>query len=189
MVIEPIDEFRSCLMSGDLIIVVGSGVSVNATNNYPVASWHGLLEEGLRYSEAWAGADLTWLDIQRQRLTSRNIKDLLSVASAIEAKLGAPNGMRFQEFVRSSFRDLRPTNPGMLNGVRALHQAGALIATTNYDGLLEHALGMTAVPWTEGAKMLEVLMRRQQGVLHLHGWWNSPDSVVLGEVSYRRSTF
>jgi hypothetical protein len=42
------------------------------------------------------------------------------------------------------------------------------------------------VPWTDGPAALEVIRGDRPGVLHLHGYYDDPSSVVLGVRSYQR---
>lgn len=112
------------------------------------------------------------------------LDDLLSVATDVEAALGGPTGGLLREFLKETVGNLKATNPEMLEGIKAFHEAGAVIATTNYDGLLEDALDLPAVPWNRPAEVEHVVRGRSSGVLHLHGWWREPESVVLGIRSY-----
>ena len=71
---------------------------------------------------------------------------------------------------------------------------GGIIATLNYDTLLEKVMKRVPVAWNE-RENVEAVLRGQtietggqelQGVLHLHGYWSDPTSVVLGLRSYDR---
>ncbi len=60
-----------------------------------------------------------------------------------------------------------------------------VLATLNYDNLLEDATGRHAVTWLKADEVQDVLTRRvTDAVLHLHGWFKEPESVVLGLNSY-----
>lgn len=63
----------------------------------------------------------------------------------------------------------------------ALGDLGVQLATTNYDGLLEKVTGLPAVTWQEPNR---VLQGDETGILHLHGYWEFPESVVFGRGSY-----
>jgi nucleoside phosphorylase len=58
------------------------------------------------------------------------------------------------------------------------------IATTNYDTLLSRGRGIEAVPWTDSAAAIEILRDDRQGILHLYGYYDRPESVVLGAAAY-----
>ena len=60
-----------------------------------------------------------------------------------------------------------------------------VLATLNYDNLIEDATGRRAVTWLKADDVQDVLTRnRTDAVLHLHGWFKEPESVVLGLSSY-----
>jgi hypothetical protein len=61
---------------------------------------------------------------------------------------------------------------------------GAKLATTNYDGLIEEVTGLPPVTWMNTAKVERLIRGDEKGVLHLHGYWDEPESVVLGIRSY-----
>src|SRR5207253_3110937 len=73
-----------------------------------------------------------------------------------------------------------------LDALRDLQQAGALLLTTNYDSLLSEVTGLPPVTWEERNEFLRIVTRQQGGILHVHGHWQRPSSVVLGESSYDR---
>lgn len=62
------------------------------------------------------------------------------------------------------------------------------IATTNYDLLIEGASSglMSCVPDDAGERKVETFFRESHPpyVFHIHGTYDQPDSVVLGNVSY-----
>ena len=68
----------------------------------------------------------------------------------------------------------------------ALRDLGGILATTNYDGLLEQVTGRPAVTWQDQARAQAVLRGREQAIVHLHGFWREPGSVVLGVRSYEQ---
>jgi hypothetical protein len=58
------------------------------------------------------------------------------------------------------------------------------LATTNYDGLIEEVTRLPTVTWRDGARIQRVIRGDENGVLHLHGYWEQSESVVLGIRSY-----
>lgn len=61
-----------------------------------------------------------------------------------------------------------------------LSTLGVKFATTNYDGIIEEVIGSPPVTWKEDAKVERVIRDDDQAVLHLHGYWDQPESVILG---------
>jgi hypothetical protein len=70
--------------------------------------------------------------------------------------------------------------------LKALADLGVPLVTTNYDGLMEQVTGRPAVTWREGALVEQVVRGNKNAMLHLHGHWEDPPSVVLGIRSYEQ---
>ena len=70
--------------------------------------------------------------------------------------------------------------------LEALRDLKVALATTNYDGLIEEVTNLPAVTWMDGAKVERVVRGDEPGVVHLHGYWDRPESVILGIRSYEQ---
>ncbi len=55
-----VEGLREEFASDGAVLVVGAGVTIAATGNAPVASWYGLLEDGIRRCEDVAGVPHGW---------------------------------------------------------------------------------------------------------------------------------
>jgi tetratricopeptide (TPR) repeat protein len=180
---SPQDDLRQELTSGQVVVIVGAGVSVAATGGAPTASWTGLLADGVAYCQALLGPSLPagWADRRRAQLASGDTEELISAAEDITRRLGGPDGGEFARWLKGSIGTLRASSPQL---PAALAELGVPLATTNYDGLLEAATGRPAVTWRQGALVHEVVCGDHDAILHLHGHWQDPASVVLGIRSY-----
>lgn len=168
------------------LVLVGSGVSVGATDNAPATSWRGLLTAGLAQVDGlpkssrpkkWNSADI------QQGLASRSVPSLIEAATAVEQALRRAGGDVYKRWLLSMFGGLVPARRELHDAIGAL---GVPLATTNYDGLLEYTLERQAVTWRDHGlveKFLDGDLWRQ-AVLHLHGHYREPVSVVLGISSY-----
>jgi len=178
-----IDELREQIAKGDALIIVGAGVSIAATGNAPTASWVGLLRDGIAGCEkvGLPKPKPGWGDSQRQALTNGDLVDLLAVASQIEQRLGGRTGGEFRNWLREAIGALDLKDRAVLEALRDL---SVPMATTNYDGLIEEVTGHRPVTWRDGARVQRVVRGGDTGVLHFHGFWELPESVVLGSSSY-----
>lgn len=178
-------DLQEQIERGQVVVIVGAGVSIGATNGDRVASWIGLLEHGVSRCRDVAIPQLTddWKDLVLSELRSDDLDNLLSVATKVSSKLNAPEGGEYRRWLRETVGSLRPHNREVIN---ALHGLGLQIATTNYDGLIEEVTGLPAVTWMEGSKVERVIRGEDKGVLHLHGHWERPESVILGLHSYEQ---
>ena len=109
--------------------------------------------------------------------------ELLSAAENVSTKLGAPKGGEFRRWLREIVGSLNPQRPDV---IEALEASGVKLATTNYDGLIEKVTGLPPVTWMEVAKVERLIRGDDNGVLHLHGYWDKPESVILGIRSYQK---
>ena len=178
-----IADLRQQIANGQAIAIIGAGVSIGATKNAPTASWVGLLKDGVARCEAVGNPrpPSGWGDRQRAALDGSDLDDLLGVAEQVSRRLGYPSGGEWRRWLRETIGTLRAHERSVLEAVRDL---GIPIATTNYDGLIEEVTGWPAVTWRDGARVERVLRGDEEGVLHLHGHWADPASVVLGIRSY-----
>lgn len=170
---------------GSVLFVLGAGVAKGASGGASAADWSGLLELGLsecealktkrklKFSATFDGAEL------RSRLQSKQAADLIMVASAVEKALRG-SGV-YARWLKDSVGTLPLTSREVFD---ALAELELPIATCNYDGLIETALKRQAITWRDHPMVLRFLKGQQAGVLHLHGHYNEPDSVVLGVDSY-----
>lgn len=172
-----------------VLLVVGAGVSVQATGNDPVASWIGLLRNGVaRISGLNRAPSSGWADRQTAVLSAAasgtaDTGELLGVAQQVSDRLGWQRDVEWEEWLHDTVGALTPT----ADGERLLTALAALdvpIATTNYDGLLEAATGLPAISWPETRAIVRMLRKEDKGVLHLHGFWKQPDDVILGISAY-----
>ncbi len=171
-----------------VLVVVGSGVSIQATGNAKAASWGGLLRLGIercqQVAQGWRTRRFDAAGVQAQLASSR-VTDWIGAATAIEKVLGAPDGAVYKDWLRETVGALTPTDPDVLH---ALGMLGVPLATTNYDGLLEYALGLQGMTWRTHGLVDQLLTGAYPGdaVLHLHGHFSEPQSIILGAASYAK---
>jgi tetratricopeptide (TPR) repeat protein len=180
-----VGDLRQELARGRVIVLVGAGVSVGATKGAPVASWTGLLEDGVARCEQLALRPLPagWGDWVRKQLRSGDVETMILAAEAVTNRLGGREHGEYRRWLRETVGEL---SAGRGEVVEALRDLGAILATTNYDGLLEAATGLPAVTWQDQARVHAVLRGAEEAILHLHGFWREPTSVVLGVRSYQQ---
>ena len=108
---------------------------------------------------------------------------MISAAELVTEKLGGPEDGEYATWLRDCFEGLRCRERGL---IEALVDLGAPIATTNYDNLLEEVTGLRPVTWKHPGAIQRVLQKDEPRIIHLHGHWEEPESVVLGTRSYER---
>jgi hypothetical protein len=178
---ELVDDLREQIENRQVVAVIGAGVSLSATNNAPTASWVGLLEHGVERCGSVVGADDYWKRRVLEQIHSGEVEELLLAAETISMKLGAPNGGEYCRWLREAVGHLQVLHRGVIEAIQGL---GIMIATTNFDGLLEEVTGLRPTTWRDGARVQRVIRGDEEGILHLHGHWEDSRSVVLGIRAY-----
>ncbi len=171
------------------VFVIGTGVPLGAlrgTSCQTFATWDGLLRSGLhRARELGKLTDNEAADYERQLGHSR-AGALLGVAAVVEQELGAPNGGEFRRWLRETVGTFEHclVDRSVLDALAEHQRRGALLATTNYDLLLEDVTRLPSVTWRDPAGVERALRGEEPQILHLHGAWRWPESIVLGHRSY-----
>ena len=172
-----------------VVLIVGTGVPVGALRGAPcshLTTWDGLLRSGLQRIHELQKISADELTSYESILIHGNLKAWLMVAGRIEDELGAPAHGEFRRWLRETVGTFENhvTDPSVLAALAEHQRRGALLATTNYDLLLEDATGLRTATWRDPGDVERALRGDEPQVLHLHGAWRWPDSIVLGAKSY-----
>jgi superfamily II DNA/RNA helicase len=181
-----LDDLRSQLTIGRVVVVVGAGLSIYATDGAQAATWTGLIHSGVdRVVDTYQGSELppSWADHTRMQINSGDLSWLIAAAEQVADRLGGVGSGEYALWLRETVGELH-IQPGRDDVYRHLLELGAPIATTNYDQLLEDATGFRSVDWAEAGASQRALRPGDKSILHLHGHWARPESVVLGSTSY-----
>ncbi|HEY0139420.1 MAG TPA: SIR2 family protein [Thermoanaerobaculia bacterium] len=162
----------------DGVLVVGTGVSIQASENNPVASWSGLLEHGIGYAQFEPEQE----EILRKQIRQKDLAFVLAAAHVIVDRL-QDRGL-FRKWLQETVGRIPVHKRELLDSIHAL---GLPIATTNYDDLLTRGIAnMQPVAWMKHEIALEILKRERRAVLHLHGYFDEPESVIFDVRSYEK---
>jgi hypothetical protein len=171
-----------------VVLVVGAGVTIGALPETlrGLAAWRGLIRSGIVRAAATRAMNETEAGRLRALLDQESAEGWIAAAEAVTQALGGPGGGEFRLWLRDTagrFAQEKVETPA-LTAIAALAARGVVIATVNYDGVLEAATGLPAVTWREPARVERLLRGDERGILHLHGHWDDPASVVFGGESY-----
>lgn len=114
-------------------------------------------------------------------LSEGDPSSLVAAAGLVTEALGGRTGGEYARWLSDTVGGLEAKNEAVIKAVTSL---GVPVATTNYDGLIEQVLGWERVTWMDGAGMQRPLQGDDAAVVHLHGHWRDPRSVILGVRSY-----
>jgi hypothetical protein len=165
------------------VVVAGAGVATAATGGHPVAGWLGLLNSGVEYCENnIPNLPGRWGGNVRNVIAMGDPSSLLSAAEMLTDRLGGREGGEYRRWLHNTVGSLDLANRAV---PEALLSLGIPVATTNYDDLLERSRpGWEHLTWRDGARVQRAIRDREHKVIHLHGYWDEPESVVLGIRSY-----
>jgi SIR2-like domain len=186
---QTLTKLRRTLDQGRLVPVVGAGVSIASA---AMPSWKTLLGKSLAWAEEHA---------EELRLTRKILKDLHKTVNQTSPTTdcygrfaaviaNAPDGRHwtapsFAQWLEHFFGKPQLTDPTLLESIAGL-QARFLV-TTNYDPLVASVVkpGKQTASWRELGAMVDII-RTGDGVIHLHGGHQDPESVILTSADYER---
>lgn len=177
-------ELMEVINQGNATFFIGTGVSVGATYNTAngqYASWVGLIKNGIDYVVAKRIRDDVWKQQQLEDLAQNEAESYIAVATEVETALKSRN--EYADWLRQSVGSLKAEHTNVLNELVQLTQNNRVM-TTNYDDLLENTLGWPTVDWTDPKAFQRAMLGLDDAVMHLHGHWQNPNSVVFGQTSY-----
>ena len=180
--IQVLDSIRA----GNLVVVAGTGVSIGSLDHTvgipEVAGWQGLLSNGLARCHHLGLISEKARDIVDAEIEEGSVEFLVGAAQKITGWLGRRDGEKGY-WLEETIGQLRFSKPGLIKAIAGL---GGVLATLNYDSLLTQVTGRKAYHWGNLGDVNELLRRNRvkEFVLHLHGYWEDPESVILDWKSY-----
>lgn len=192
---EAVKKLGLALHHRNLVIIVGAGVTVAATADssgtpMPRVTWTGLIRNGLDYlvKEEYVEASNRRTAQAYDSLSQNNQSSLLDAANVMVDQMR--QNRQFPTWLDSAFGSLSQEirHPLILETLRALHEKGATLLTTNYDDLLEKACNLRRIGRSNKEDILRFKRQDLDGVLHVHGSYHDPDEIVLDSTGYYRIT-
>ncbi|ROZ42672.1 SIR2 family protein [Rhodococcus sp. WS3] len=172
---------RTAVEKNTGVMVVGTGVSIQSVDsNVRHITWPGLIADGVQYAmDNTLPAD-TWSDWVKSDLLQAETQPeaLLHAADKLHSQLGAAH---FRSWLNQSIGCLSVDDDRLMKAIDALRQP---ISTTNYDTLIEKATARESTSWKDVSAMQAAFQGRSTDVMHLHGVWRDPSSIVFGAKSY-----
>lgn len=174
------------LARGQLVIICGTGVTASATKGAKTSSWQGLIEDGIQRAKYEGIRDADWAARAQGDVVSGILTDMIVAAEKVTAALQEQPGL-YAKWLEESVGSLVCEDPSLPNELARLSRDGALLVTTNYDDILADAGNLKIVTESDGGEELRKAAKRHvPAIVHLHGHWKSPSSVVFGTSSYSR---
>jgi SIR2-like domain len=180
---DPPKDLIEAIAEGRALIVCGAGVTRLAAGN-AAPGWKQLIEMGLEHASP--GAEPEWIESCTPLLKSAKADLWLAAADMIKQRLVAPPDGRYRAFLKAAVGELKVTQPTVVEALRQIAGARNPISTTNYDSVLCDGIGCRVIAWTNAVGAAECLDGDRKAILHLHGHWDEPASVVFSARDYER---
>lgn len=184
VVVTAVNEIRTALSARQLTLVLGAGVTAAATHGHAFGSWQGLVEDAVDRCVQHGTRDDAWAQRAKADIASEYDDDLIAAAEKATGGLYGRRSPQFRGWLRDTVGSLSAVDTTLTDSIARYASRGSLIATTNYDSILEEALGWPVVTWRDSTRIQRVYRGDEQAVIHVHGYWREPESVVFGASSY-----
>lgn len=173
-------DFYDAIRKDELVYLFGTGISAALTGkNY---SWKKWILDGTTYFADAASAE----NIRESITGDSSTKNLLANVKAV-LEVTKREGS-YPEWMRASFEGDGIINASLQETLKKLLVTQDVLATTNYDLLLERATGLPALSYEQANQAFLMLDGRQsKAVLHIHGLYDSAnkvDNIVADEEQY-----
>jgi hypothetical protein len=178
------------LKNKGLVIITGAGVTLSATaeESGPLQrmTWTGLIQNGLDYliEEGYVDKGNSRMQMAYTALGNTDTESLLDAANILKSLLDQQG--QFATWLETVFCTLEAEvrHPAIFKVLKALHNKGATLLTTNYDDLLERFCGLQRIGRSNKDDVQRFKRGDVDGVFHVHGSYHNPDEVVLDTKSY-----
>jgi len=188
---EILARLRNDLKTHRLAIITGAGVTLNVTadtSGKPLSriTWTGLIRHGLDYLVSEGYVDKSNRRTRRayEALEDPEVDGLLDAANIVSSQM-KQNG-QLPTWLESVFGSLSQEirHPDLLDMLKALHEKGATLLTTNYDDVLEKHCGLQRIGRSNQDDVSRFQRRDLNGVFHIHGSFHDAHEVVLDTTDY-----
>lgn len=182
-----IQRLQVDLSRGQVVTITGTGVSITVSGNpdidgHKVCSWVGLLGHGVSHCQDIGVLDPTEADLLTLQINTGKTDFLIHAAEMVSQRMQSRSSGVFRGWLKNSVGRLTVADGALIKAVANLP---GVLATLNYDHLIEDVTDRHAVTWLHSDAVQDVLMANDTNcVLHLHGSYKEPESVVLGLSSY-----
>lgn len=174
------------LKENKVVLFLGTGVSAFTTGGESKSTWKGLLRNGIEVCSAEHPQKCNdkWVKMRNDQLDTDDTEEWISVAEFITQVLKEKN--YFHTWLQESVGTLPNRDKRLIESIGKLNRQ---IYTTNYDSLLKTVLSQDIITNLEDDKIQQVISgKRENTIVHLHGHYDYPNSVILGVRSYSNLT-
>lgn len=178
--IKSFPAFKEAIENNQLVYLFGTGISASLTGC--AYSWWKWINDGINHI-----TDINLQSSLRKKLNSDNSTgNLISVVGDVLKATKAEN--TYSAWMEESFEANDISNWNLVRTLKKLLITQDVVATTNYDLLLEKATGLETLSYSNPGKAYAMLdAKKSTAVLHIHGVYDSihkADDIVADEKQY-----
>jgi len=182
-----VQTIQDAVRARNVILVVGTGVSASMAPRSKTATWVALIQDGIDLavrldpdlSGQWKNLVDGLLDYGKSAETA---EQLTAAASMVKASLVKHGPLAFAHWLENAVGGIECEEPAL---ALAIGELAFPILTTNYDTLLESALERSHATWQQIGEMQKIVAGITNGIGHMHGAWNAPESVIFTTEDYQ----
>lgn len=183
--IDNYPNFKSILEGRDQIVYLfGTGISAALTGER--YSWGKWINDGIALLKTNPSTETAGTALESQLNASSSAANMIALAGDV-IKATKSAGL-YDNWMHSSFESNSITNKELSKTLHQLTIPNDLIATTDYDDLLEQSTGLNRLTYADPAEAFTMLEAgNNNSVLHIHGAYDSSiglDNIIAGQEQY-----
>lgn len=173
--------FEEAIRNNALVYLFGAGISSALTDNVS-CSWWKWIHNGTYYMKD----SIVAANLRKSMDDDSSTDNLIKIVGEV-LKTTKSEGS-YHNWMQESFETVGISNKSLADTLKKLLITQDILATTNYDLLLEQAIGLQTISYEEPDRAFAMIDRRKSdSVLHLHGVYDSVhgiDNIVADQMQY-----
>lgn len=172
--------FRTAVEAGNIVWFFGAGISASLTGR--VYSWIQWIRDGISLISDKGIAS----NLNDALLLDYSADNLVSIVGEVIERLKIEGS--YSEWMNAAFNSAEIVNDSLASTLKKIVVAQDVVATTNYDSLIEQATRLNCYTYQDAGKVYEMLdQKRSSHVLHIHGAYDPKhdiDNIVASKEQY-----
>ena len=173
-------QLKPILSKEKIVYVFGSGFSTSISGRR--SSWYQWINDGIEYILDRAGQQ----ELKARLESDSSAASLIAIAGEVITKTKAAG--TYDSWMKASIESMSVTNRSLAQTLTLTGLTRDIITTTNYDTLLESAIGLHSLTYEQPDLAFEMIDKgRADSVLHLHGMYSSAagvDNIIASQEQY-----
>lgn len=173
-------DFIKALKENDIVYLFGAGFSTALSGRK--YTWWDWIVDGISRIKDYAIADMLNESLKADNSTDNMVSVVGEVIKILKAEKS------YETWMHEAFESAKVTNIKLENILMQMLLTQDVLATTNYDHLLEKATKLTAISYEEPNIAFQMLKQgKSNNVLHIHGIYDSEkeiDNIIADKEQY-----